>query len=384
MSIAYDFFEKAAGIGADGHPLNADGKRSGQTDTHWSSPRREASEGDLAEWEEKLAREIEERAFDITTTPIRPTPSFYINRVGISTAGNLTVISAASKAGKSAFISAMQASAMVVEDVCRDFLGVSSDNLRSHAMLHFDTEQSRYDHHECVLRTLKRAGIAEPPPWFGSYCLTGKTAVELRAALVLKLKLARAAHRGIHSVCIDGIGDYVQDVNDATEANELVAQLQTLAMEYDCPIICIIHVNPNGTKTRGHLGSQLERKAETNLRLEKTDDVTVVWSDRNRRAPIPKATGPRFMWSNECGMHVSTEAKAASKATAKATELRRVAEAVFAEAGSNTLAWKTFVGLLSKLEVLTKAGATKRLNAMKKAGVVAKNQAGQWTLTGNS
>lgn len=116
MKAAQEFFEEAAGIGADGHPLNADGKRSGQTDTHWSSPRREASEGDLAEWEEKLARQIEERAFDITTTPIRPTPSFYINGVGISTAGNLTVISAASKAGKSAFISAMQASAMVVED----------------------------------------------------------------------------------------------------------------------------------------------------------------------------------------------------------------------------------------------------------------------------
>jgi hypothetical protein len=34
-------------------------------------------------------------------------------------------------------------------------------------------------------------------------------------------------------------------------------------------IVGVIHFNPGGEKTRGHLGSQLERKAETNLRLDK-------------------------------------------------------------------------------------------------------------------
>ena len=62
-----------------------------------------------------------------------------------------------------------------------------------------------------------------------------------------------------------------------------------------------------GDKSRGHLGSQLERKAETNLRLDKLNGVTTIWSDKQRRAPIPKGIGPCFQWSDEARMHVSVE-----------------------------------------------------------------------------
>ena len=140
-------------------------------------------------------------------------------------------------------------------------------------------------------------------------------------------------------------------------------------------------MNPNGEKTRGHLGSQLERKAETNLRLEKSDGVTVVWSDRNRRAPIPKDKGPRFAWSDEHGMHMTSEAIGTSKTTAKKAEFASTAASVFSEAGCAALPWKQFVGHLGELEGLSEAGARKHLKAMERAGVITKNEAGEWTLT---
>jgi hypothetical protein len=332
-------------------------------------------------WKDKLTRRLSERRFDLDRDIIRPEPAFSVAGIGISTAGNLTAISAASKAGKSAFVSAMQASAMNIDSCGRDFLGVSSANLRELAMVHFDTEQSRYDHHDSVLRTLMRAGIHEPPPWFRSYCLTGFTALHLRAALRLELEAAEAAHRGIHSVFIDGIGDLVLNVNDAAEANVFVAELHALAIDFDCPIICIIHTNPNGEKTRGHLGSQLERKAETNLRLDKGDEVTVVWSDRNRRAPIPKDKGPRFTWSEEHAMHMTTETIGTSKATANQVRLTLIAESVFQKAGCDSLPWKEFLTHLSDMEGLSKAGARKRMDVMIKAKVITKNDGGHWTLT---
>ncbi|NBW22402.1 MAG: hypothetical protein EBR82_82075, partial [Caulobacteraceae bacterium] len=56
---------------------------------------------------------------------------------------------------------------------------------------------------------------------------------------------------------------------------------------------------------RGHLGSQLERKCESNIYITKNDDgVSVLWSDKMRGAPIPLTKGPAFAWSDEHSRHV--------------------------------------------------------------------------------
>jgi hypothetical protein len=101
-----------------------------------------------------------------------------------------------------------------------------------------------------------------------------------------------------------------------------VAELHALAIQYNCPIICVIHLNPGGEKERGHLGSQLVRKSDSNLKLEKDGEVTVVWSEKQRRAPIFKDKGPRFAWSEELMMHASINAtKRIPKKTIELTEL---------------------------------------------------------------
>lgn len=231
-----------------------------------------------------LASRLSSRLFSPLAVLVRPEPVFYIGDVGVCTAGNLTTITAAAKAGKTAFIVAMQAAAFSPSHD-GDYLGVTSSNPNGLAMIHFDTEQSIFDHHELVRRTATRSGLATPPPWFRSYCLTGFSVPDLQSALRIALEDARRDFGGIHSVFIDGAADMVVDVNDPKESNAFVAALQAQAIEFNCPIIEIVHLNPGSpNKSRGHLGSQLERKSETNLQLEKTDGITVVWAERNRRA----------------------------------------------------------------------------------------------------
>lgn len=60
---------------------------------------------------ERLRARLRARLFNPGVTPPRPEPRFFINGVGISTAGNLTALSAAVKNGKSGFIAAMVAAA---------------------------------------------------------------------------------------------------------------------------------------------------------------------------------------------------------------------------------------------------------------------------------
>jgi hypothetical protein len=121
---------------------------------------------------------------------------------------------------------------------------------------------------------------------------------------------------------LDGGADFVADVNDAAESNAFVATRHDLAIKHDCPIVGVVHFNPGSEKSRGHLGSQLERKAETNLALEKdADESTVIYSTKNCRAGIPKGIGPRFRFDPAAGMHVSVASRQSARDDAVRKEL---------------------------------------------------------------
>lgn len=262
--------------------------------------------GDLADFDS--------RGFSVIAPPPRPLAVFELSGKMVATAGNLMAIQAKAKNGKTAVLGAMMAAAMAADG---DFLGFKSSNLEDLALLHFDTEQSPWDHHEGVLRALKRAGKTAEPDWLLSYCVTDYPLRTRRAIVRREMKRAMKVNGGILCVIIDGIGDLCGDPNDSEEANELVDDLHRLAIEFSTVIVCVLHENP-GTeigKTRGHLGSQLERKAETNLRLEKdSKGVTVLFCERGRHCHIPREWGPRFEWDDEKQMHVTTDAPFNAKA----------------------------------------------------------------------
>lgn len=136
---------------------------------------------------------------------------------------------------------------------------------------------------------------------------------------------------GIHSALLDGIADFVADPNDSGEAFAAVERLHRLAVTYDTSLVCVLHFNPGSLfdKTRGHLGSQLERKAETNLALEKTDGVTVVYTKLARHAHIEKDAGARFQWDAAAGRHLSCATARAEKAEAEDFHLSAIAEEIF-------------------------------------------------------
>jgi hypothetical protein len=141
---------------------------------------------------------------------------------------------------------------------------------------------------------------------------------------------------GIHSVFIDGVADLCKSPNDDIEAFALVEHLAQLAIAHACPIILVLHENPSGLetgKTRGHLGSQLERKAESNLRIAKEgkSGASMLFSERCRHACISRDDALRFAWSTPDGMHmtVEPETKESKAETARQNE-QPECQAVFA------------------------------------------------------
>jgi hypothetical protein len=287
--------------------------------------------------------------------PSEPQARWMIDHKPICTPGNLTAIVAQAKTGKTAFIGALLAAAMVAESehqgveiegidtlgvaACAPTLAIKGGGEQGRVLIHIDTEQSPFDHYQTVRRAVARAKLTAAPAWLWSFSLAGWSAGDLRKALAEALKRAKRMNVGVFGVILDGVADLCADVNDAEESNALIAELHGYAISADAPIICVVHRNEGekaDSAARGHLGKQLARKAETNLRMEKTDGKTVVFSERNRGAPILEKDGPCFEWSDEKGYHVSVASVGRARAEVSMDEAKCLAEEVFSEGKSLT------------------------------------------------
>lgn len=250
--------------------------------------------------------------FDPKKHPPSTPPILTFNGVEVSHPGNLCTLTAAPGVGKTALLCAGMATSFSANEV----LGWKSP-IQEGAVVHIDTEQSRDDAFTNSMRTLRRAGLKEDPR-FLSFPMVGTDPTKVYNALRIILADALKEFGAIHSVWIDGTGDLAFDVNDPAEAQKIVSGLHGMANDHNTVIWSILHFNPGGDKMRGHLGSYLERKSETVLRMEKESDgeTAVIYSAKTRRAPIPKNHGVRIKWNSETQMHEREEGVAEQKAQA--------------------------------------------------------------------
>ena len=263
-----------------------------------------------------------------------------------------------------------------------DALGFSADNSKGHAYVILDPEQCPEDQERQLANALHCAGCAKLPPWFYFYGVKGMGVADLNRTLDRLLKEVNKLHGGIYAVVIDGIADFVSDPNKPEEANPLVTRLEAIATDYNCSVIGVIHLNPSPAgapaKSRGHLGSQLERKCETDLRIvQDKDGITTIFTACARRAPILEKDGPRFAWDVEAGMHVSIQTKAITKNAEKFERLHDLAEEIWGE--KTALRYSEVITLVKAKCRIKDSGAEEKFSDMSKFGVIEK-QFGLWRI----
>jgi hypothetical protein len=124
----------------------------------------------------------------------------------------------------------------------------------------------------------------------------------------------------------------VKSANDEAESVAVIDELYRLAGIYNTCILCVLHFVPNGLKLRGHLGSELQRKAATILSIEKDDELTqsVVKALKVRDGSPLDVPLMLFAWDKEAGMHVyKGEKPREEKEKRKEKELVGVARDIF-------------------------------------------------------
>jgi len=321
------------------------------------------------------------RRFNWQIVPEKPLPVFKLADMTISTVGNITNVQALPKAGKSSALAALIAAPIVGNRIGPDTLGFSAENPEGKALIHLDTEQSAYDHDQLIRRALKRAWATEPPPWLMSYCVTDLDIGQRKQALLDAIELANKEHGGVFAILIDGIADLCLSPNDDAEAFALVGNLHALTMANQCTIVTVLHENPGSEtgKTRGHLGSQLERKAETNLRLAKdSNGITSMWIDRARHGHLPKEQATCFQWSDNAGMHVSCGT--AGEVKSAETHKKQCSEASEILTGKCTKTYTQLVQMVQEAFGVKDRAAKDRVKAWYHNGIIRKNDDGHYFL----
>lgn len=287
------------------------------------------------------------------------------NSIEICTRKSITTISGQSKGGKTALISYLLSSSIKTAngiDGCNDL--VVSENIESKAVLHFDTEQSKY-HHDRNFRNgvLKRARIEKEPHNFYSYNIRELNLKDYKQVVEEIFTATDKKHNGIHLAIIDGGADFVGSVNDEEEANAIVDWFESLAIKHDTAIILILHLNPNSDKERGHLGSQLQRKSESVLSITKDGDTSVLSAKLLRSGGNKDFPPIRYQFDTSKGYHVFLDA---STHCAKESDLEETAKAVF----TKPIQYSDAVKSIMDFEAVAERTAKSRIAKMVKLNLI--------------
>ena len=304
-----------------------------------------------------------------------------VNGVPLGTQDNLFCITGGEGTGKSNYVAAILAGTLGTERLpAEKTLGLEiTPNPNGLAVLHYDTEQSEAQLHKNLGKTLQRASLKTVPEFYHSLYLASLSRKDRLKLIRESMDLFHHKHGGIHLVVIDGIADLIRSANDETESIAIVDELYRLAGIYNTCIICVLHFVPNGIKLRGHIGSELQRKAAGILSIEKDDnpEYSVVKALKVRdRSPLDVPM-MLFGWDKAEDMHVYRGEKSKEdKEKRKTDELI----AVIKEAFRNTikLTYQELCEVLMREMEIKERTAKKYIAYMKEQHILAQDASGNY------
>ena len=183
----------------------------------------------------------------------------------IGTLGNFSVSTGKAKAKKTFNVSAIVAATLVNGQVL-EYQASFPESKRT--ILYFDTEQSPYHCQLVMQRILKLAKLPidrEPEHLKFSHLRAIADPNERRE--IIRYAIYHTPNVGL--VVIDGIRDLMLDINNSTEATKLVGDLMQWTSEQNIHIQTVLHLNKGDDNVRGHIGTELNNKAETVLQIMK-------------------------------------------------------------------------------------------------------------------
>ena len=203
----------------------------------------------------------------------------------IGTYGNFSFIQAPPKSMKTFFVSLLGSA--FCNPKGKFTRGMDSFRDNKH-FVHFDTEQGEW-HAQRVFKRIQWMNKGIGLDFYHTFALR-KISYKSRIDFIeYYLDCMREEGKEIGLVVIDGVADLVSDANNLEESSAIVQKIMAWTTIYNCHIVTVIHSNNGSDKPTGHLGSFLEKKAETQIQLSRDENklgAITVSCKRSRNTPF--------------------------------------------------------------------------------------------------
>ena len=197
--------------------------------------------------------------------------TFTQNGIGIAPLGDIHVVKAPQKNGKTFLLTLMMGAVLRGE-----YLGLKCE-VENPRLLFVDTEQHPRNTQLVYQRICRIAGIdgRARHDCIRVLHMRGAQVAEIRHALLQSIVFYKPT-----MVYLDGLVDCVIDPNDQAESKAYITELSAIALRHNCSIWSVLHVNPGTEKMRGHLGTIMAQKVSDVLQClkEKQPDGSVIFT----------------------------------------------------------------------------------------------------------
>jgi hypothetical protein len=194
----------------------------------------------------------------------------------VGTLGNFSASTGKAKSKKTFNVCAIVAAALTNGTVLSYSVSLPQDKRK---ILYVDTEQSPFHCLRLMSRILNLANYpTDNHPDQLVFLGLRRYATKER---LKKIEEAIYETEGLGLVIVDGIRDLAHDINSPGESTDLITKLMQWTDERQIHIHAVLHLNKGDDNTRGHLGTELNNKAETVLQVTKDEfdkDVSSVTS----------------------------------------------------------------------------------------------------------
>ena len=201
----------------------------------------------------------------VTDTYEVPPEILWVNGSTIGTLGNFSASTGKAKSKKTFNISAIVAAALKNDEVLK-YSAYLPPNKRK--ILYVDTEQSKYHCHKVMERILRLAGLPTDKDRDDFVFIVLREQTPDKRKQIIGYMLENMPDVGL--LIIDGIRDLMYDINSPSESTDLINLLMRWSSGYNLHIHTVLHLNKGDDNTRGHIGTELNNKAETVLQITKS------------------------------------------------------------------------------------------------------------------
>ena len=212
---------------------------------------------------EDLRNYIKESVISVTGTYEQSASVLMVDDSTIGTLGNFSASIGKAKSKKTFNVSAIAAAALKNGTVLH-YRAYFPEGKRK--ILYVDTEQGK-NHCQIVLnRILRLAGLPKDCDADNLTMLAlRKYSPEVRLAITEEA-IGMIPDLGL--VIIDGIRDFIHDINSPGESTDVISKFMQWTDDRQIHIHTVLHQNKNDEHARGHIGTELNNKAETIMQVE--------------------------------------------------------------------------------------------------------------------